>query len=460
MKQFYFKHFIFLNLLILCSFFVYLSFLQLQKGLGKSPDTLDRIQQSGVLRMITSDSLTNYYLYNGEPAGFEYDLAQAFARYLNVDLDIVTPGWNHLQIYLDLGKGDFIGAGMAVTSDRIEQVNFSIPYIEVEQQIVHHALVFGPKDIDDLAFRTIHVSRNSSYHFRLEEIRASGIDVHYVLHDNITAEDLIAMVHDREIKFTVADSNVALLSQRHLPDIRVGIPIQKKESVAWAFRKEDLSMLQEANRFFLQARKTGLLQQVFDKYYGHIREFDVSELKTFHNRVKIHLPKYQDIIQTYADKHGFDWRLVAAVVYQESRFDPNAKSFTNVEGLMQVTQAAAMEMGIKDHTDPAQSVRAGIKYLNRMYDRFDQIEDEYQRLLFALASYNVGYGHVLDAMALAREKGLNPLVWDSMKKTLPLLSKPEFHEKTRHGYARGWEPVEYVERILTWYDILKQIDFS
>jgi membrane-bound lytic murein transglycosylase F len=410
--------------------------------------------------MITTRSLNNFYLYKGEPTGFEYDLAKEFARFLNVDLDIVTPGWNNLLIYLDLGKGDFIGAGMAITKERLEKVNFSIPYMEVQQQIIHHALVFSPKDIEDLASRTIHVRRNTSYHFRLEEIKASGIDVHYILHDNIPTEDLIAMVHDREIKFTIADSNVARLNQRYMPDIRVGIPIHKKQSLAWAVRKDDPEMLHEINRFFLHAGETGSLQRIINKYYGHTREFDVSELKTFHKRIQAHLPKYRDIIEAQSEKHGLDWRLVAAVVYQESRFDPEAKSFTHVEGLMQVTRATAGEMGIDDRLDPAQSLTAGIKYLIRMYDRFEEIEDDYQRLLFSLASYNVGLGHVLDAMAIATEKGLNPRVWDSLKKTLPLLSKPEVYKNTKHGYARGWEPVQYVERVLTWYDILKQIDFS
>ncbi len=161
------------------------------------PGTLDRIQRSGVLRLITTRSLNNFYIYKDEPTGFEYELAREFARYLHVDLDVVTPGWNHLLAYLDLGKGDFVGAGMKVNQKRMDQVDFSIPYMEVQQQIVHHALTFGPKDIRDLAFRTIHVRRDTSYHYRLEEIQSSGIDVHYVLYDNMPTEDLIAMVHDR-----------------------------------------------------------------------------------------------------------------------------------------------------------------------------------------------------------------------------------------------------------------------
>jgi membrane-bound lytic murein transglycosylase F len=460
MKQFYVKHFIFLNLLVLCCIFVYLSLLIHNKHLGKMQNTVERIQQSGVLRMISTRSLNTFYLYKNTPTGFEYDLARAFARYLNVDLDIVTPGWNNLFVYLDQGKGDFVGAGMAITKERLEKIDFSIPYMDIQQRVIHHALVFGPRSIDDLAFRTIHVRRNTSYHSRLAEIKASGIDLTYILHDNVPTEDLIAMVNDREIKFTIADSSVARLIQRHFPDIRIGIPIQEKESLAWAVRKDDLEMRRKINDFFLYAKSKGIRKQIVDKYYGHTKDFDVSELKTFHRRVKARLPKYRDTIQKEAEKHGFDWRLMAAVIYQESRFDPYAKSMTYVEGLMQVTRAAADEMGIQDRLDPVQSVRAGIKYLSRMYDKFDQIDDAYQRILFALASYNVGYGHVLDAMAIAREKELNPLVWNSVKTTLPLLSKPDFYKKTRHGYARGWEPVEYVERILTYYDILKQIDFS
>ncbi len=460
MKSFYLKHFIFLNLLILCIYFVYLSYLVHHRDPGQPHGTLARIQKSGVLRLITTRSLNNFYLYKGEPTGFEYDLAREFARYLHVDLDVVTPGWNNLLVYLDQGKGDFIGASMTVTRERLEKVDFSIPYMDVQQQVIHHALVFGPKDIEDLALRTIHVRRDTSYHYRLKEIQDSGIDVRFVLHDNVPTEDLIAMVHDREIKFTVADSNVARLNQRHMPDIRIGIPVQPKESVAWAVRKKDQEMLEEINRFFLYARESGTLQQIVNKYYGDSNAFDVSEFKTFHKRIQYHLPRYQDLIETQSKKYGFDWRLVAAVVYQESRFDPGAKSVTHVRGLMQVTRATAREMGIQDRRDPAQSVTAGIKYLKQMYDRFEEIEDTYQRMLFALASYNVGLGHVQDAMALAEEKGLDPRIWNSVKKTLPLLSKPDVYQQTKHGYARGWEPVEYVERILTWYDILKQIDFS
>jgi membrane-bound lytic murein transglycosylase F len=143
-------------------------------------------------------------------------------------------------------------------------------------------------------------------------------------------------------------------------------------------------------------------------------------------------------------------------VYQESHFDPDAKSYTNVRGLMQVTQKTAKEMGIKNRRDPQQSIRAGIKYLALMYKRFEYIKDKSQRLLFALASYNIGYGHVKDAMGLAKENGHDPITWKGLKATLPLLAKAKYYNQTKYGYARGWEPVHYVERIQTYFDILKQ----
>lgn len=449
-----------MTLLFLCGLFLHLTLLIRDQNLGPGTGTLEQIKNSGTLRLITTKAINTYYLYEGNPTGFEYDLAAEFARYLNVELDIVTPGWSNLFTYLDQGKGDFIAAGLAITKERLEHAAFSIPYMSIQQRVVHHNRDFGPKNISDLTFRTVHVRRGTSYHSRLAELKASGIDFNYILHDNIPTEELIAMVKNRKIKFTIADSNIALLNQRYFPDIHIGIPIQEKESLAWAVRKNDLEMLKEINRFFLYANETGILARIINKYYENIQDFDVHELKTFHKRIKSRLPRYREMIETESEKYGFDWRLVAAVVYQESHFNPNAKSFTNVRGLMQVTHATAKEMGIDNRLNPLQSVRAGIKYLDLMYQRFDAIEDEYQRMLFALASYNVGYGHVLDAMGIAREKGLNPLAWQSMKETLPLLSKSRYYKKTKHGYARGWEPIQYVERILTYFDILKQINFS
>jgi len=456
MKKFYFNNFILINLFCLLSFFIFLSVVIHHREFNFKLTRLEKITKTGVLRLITNNSINTYYYYNGEPTGFEYDLAKEFAAFLNVELDVVTPGWNNMFGYLEQGKGDFIASGLAITKKRLEQVNFSIPYMTIQQHIVHHKLVFGPKNIEDLTFRTIDIRRGTSYHSRLEEIKGSGIDFNYILHDNIPTEDLIRMVHNRKIKFTVADDNVAYLNQRYYPDIQIGIPIQKKESLAWAVNKNDSQLLEQINKFFLYANETGILQQILAKYYANIEETDPFDLKRFHQRIKTRLPKYKKTIVEESIKHDFDWKLIAAVVYQESHFSPTAKSFTNVQGLMQVTTVTAEEMGIKNRLNPSQSIKAGIKYLDKMVKKFDYMEDDYEKILFALASYNIGYGHVMDAMRIAKKKGLNETSWQDLKTVLPLLSNPKVYKKTRHGYARGWEAVQYVERILTYFDILKQ----
>lgn len=456
MKKFYFHNFITINLILICFILVFYSGIIQKKKIGSDLSTFDRITKNGVVRMITNNSLNSYYIYNGKPTGFEYDLALEFAKYLNVELDIVTPGWNNMFTYLETNKGDFIASGLAITHQWLEKVNFSIPYQTIRQHVVHHKLVFGPKNRDDLTYRTIHVSRGTAYQARLEQIKNSGIDFNYILHDNTATEELIRMVNEREIKFTVAVNNIAYLNQRYYPDIRIGIPIQEKQSLAWAVNKQDSNFLEKMNKFFLYANETGILQRLTNKYYPNIDKTDPFNLKAFHRKIRTRLPKYKKIIVEESAKYGFDWKLIAAVIYQESHFNPNARSFTNVRGIMQVTTVTAQEMGIQNRLNPKQSIMAGIKYLDKMVKKFDYFDDEYEQLIYALASYNVGYGHVTDAMEIAETMDMDGTKWQNLKQILPLLSNPKYYKKTKYGYARGWEPVQYVERILTYFDVLKQ----
>jgi membrane-bound lytic murein transglycosylase F len=221
-------------------------------------------------------------------------------------------------------------------------------------------------------------------------------------------------------------------------------------------RKGDEQLLGKINEFFDTIRESGRFGKIYEKYYADVEIFDYVDLKKFHIRVDTRLPRYINMIKKESDKYGFDWRLIAAVIYQESHLDPRARSYTGVRGLMQVTRLTAQEMGISNRLDPRQSIQAGVKYLAKMYKRFPEIENPRERMLFALASYNIGYGHVRDAQRIARRKGLNPQKWSSMEKTLPLLRSPRYYRKTKHGYARGTEPVRYVDRIVMYYDILRQ----
>lgn len=426
------------------------------KAFLSSRDALARIIESGKIRLLTANNANSYYIYRGAAMGYEYELAHEFAKYLGVELEVVTPGWNNLIPFLTSSRGDLIGSGMTVTKEREKVIDFSDPYMDVQQKIIHHKLVYNPDSIEKLAGKRVHVRRNTSYHARLKEIQQSGVGVEIVLHDNLPTEELIRMVAEREISFTVADSNIALLNRRYFPDMRIGLSIQEKESLAWGVEKSSTALLAKINAFFRHAEKTGELAKVYEKYYRAIEIFDYFDVKKFHERLETRLPRYVQTIRQESIKYGFDWRLVAALVYQESHFNPKARSHTGVRGLMQVTLTTAREMEIENRLDPKQSLKAGIRYLHTMYERFDGIEDPQQRLYFAMASYNIGYGHIRDAQQLAVAEGLDEKKWSSMNKVLPYLMKRKYYKRTRYGYARGREAMTYVARILTYYDILKR----
>nr|WP_320194238.1 membrane-bound lytic murein transglycosylase MltF [uncultured Desulfobacter sp.] len=419
-------------------------------------DPLKQIQKRGTIRMITTNTATSYYMYRDSPMGFEYDLAKAFADHLGVALDVIVPEWNTMFDVLNSGQGDFIAAGITITESRERIALFSDPYMPVQQKFIHHKLKFGIKNLEQLAGKTIYVRKGTSYQERLEELKASGIDLKILPLKDVATEEFIRLVSEKKIKYTIADSNIALLNRRYYPDIIIGLPIQEEEYLGWAVKKTNRGLRDQINAFLEMAEETGIFAKLYEKYYGNVEIFDYFDLKKFHERIKTRLPEYKTMIKKESEKYGFDWRLIAAMIYQESHFNAKAKSRTGVRGLMQVTQETARLMGIKNRLDPKQSVKAGVKFFNMMHKRFNDIPDPRQKTRFALAAYNVGYGHVRDAQAIARQQGLDINKWTSLKKTLPLLSKRKYYEKTRHGYARGQEPVHYVERIFTYYDILRQ----
>jgi membrane-bound lytic murein transglycosylase F len=386
--------------------------------------------------------------------GFEYELAETFADYLGVGLEIITADWNDMFDLLGTGRGDLIAASLTVTPTREEMADFSEPYLSVQQHVIVHKRNHKVRSVDDLSGRTVHVRRGTSYEVRLKELADSGIDIDIVLRDNVPTEELIRQVAEKEIEITVADSNIALLNRRYYPAVRMAFPIEEKQSLGWAVREGDDRLLAEVDAFFATIEADGRFGKIYQKYYANVDIFDYVDLRKFHQRIRTRLPKYDEIIKKESRKHGFDWRLIAAVAYQESHWDPRARSYKGVRGLMQLTLTTAKEVGVESRLDPVQSIEGGVKYLRKIYDRFDEIEG-LDRMLFALASYNIGYGHVRDAQKIARDKGLDPLKWASLKKALPLLRQKKYYKRTKYGYCRGTEPVRYVERILTYYDILK-----
>ena len=418
-------------------------------------NSIEKIKQTGELKVLTRNNAHCYYTYRDNPFGFEYDLARAFSDHLGVVLNVVTPTWEGLTTALFSGKGNLVAASVTISESREQRLNFSDEYLTVQQKIILHKNNNQIERLEDLDGKTIHVRQGTSYEERLKELQAQGSSLIIKLHENTPTEEFIRMVSEKEIEATVADSNIALLNRRYYPDVRIAFPIEEKQSLGWIVKDGDTALLNEINIFFREIKENGTFARIYEKYYANVEIFDYVDLKKFHARLKTRLPRYEKIIRMTSKKYGFDWRLIAAVIYQESHFDPLATSYTGVRGLMQLTQSTAKQMGVENRLDPEQSIRGGVKYLSRLYKKYDEAEKS-DRLLIALASYNVGRGHILDAQKIAKEKNLDPNVWSDLEQILPLLSYPEYYKKTAYGYCRGTEPVRYINRILTYYDILKK----
>ncbi|MBN1843033.1 MAG: membrane-bound lytic murein transglycosylase MltF [Deltaproteobacteria bacterium] len=417
---------------------------------------LEEIRKSGTVTMVTRNNAHCYYSYRDQNMGFEYDLAKAFADFLGVDLKVkVAESWNQILPLLSNGSVDFVAAGMTKIPSRERVADFAKGYLPVQQMVVIHKKNTGIKNIGDLEGLTIHVRAGTSYEERLVALKRKGLDVTITAHDNVPTEDLVEAVAQRKIEVTIADSNVALMNRRYYPDIRIAFPIEKQQSLGWAVKKGERSLLDKINEFLETIERDGTYKDIYNRYYAYLERFDHLNVKKFQERIKTRLPRYEKTIKKAAETYGFDWRFIAALIYQESQFRPWAKSFSGVRGLMQLTLPTAKELGIKNRLDPYQSIMGGTRYLKKLYDLFDETPDP-DRSLIAVAAYNVGRGHVMDARRIASGMRLDPNKWSSLEETLPLLRQRKYYKKSKYGYCRGAEPVFQVRRVVTYYDILKR----
>lgn len=417
---------------------------------------LERIQRSGAITVITRNNAHCYYTYRDQSMGFEYDLAKAFADFLGVELRVrVAESWSLMLPLLNRRAGDVVAASITITPAKGWCVDFSGGYLPVRQMVVVHKENTHVKSIKDLKGRTIHVRRDTSYEERLYALRQDGLEIKIKTYDNIPTEDLIAAVAQRKIGVTIANSNIALLNRRYYPDIRIAFPIEKPESLGWAVKKGENALLDKINAFFNKIKQDGTFKDIYNRYYVYVERFDHLDIKKFQQRIKTRLPRYEKTIRKAAETYGFDWRLITALIYQESQFTPWAKSFSGVRGLMQLTLPTARDMGVKNRLDPHLSIMGGSRYLKQLYDVYDKASG-LDRLLIAIAAYNVGKGHIMDARKIASDMGLDPNRWASLEKTLPLLRQSRYYKSSRFGYCRGAEPVFQVQSVLTYYDILKR----
>ncbi len=447
------KKIFYISILAAMAFFMMFSWNSPPKK-EKSQGVFKRIFKTGKLTVITINNPHSYYIYRDEPMGFEYDMAKAFADYMKLQLDVVIVPWNDIFPALETERGDFAAGELTRTPSRDKIADFSVGYLDIRQMIIIHKNNHKIKDKEDLNGVTVHVRAGSAYIRNLVELRNHGINIHIALSDR-PVEELIRMVAEKKITATVSYSNIARLNRRYYPAISIAFSIGGIQRLRWAVKKGETRLLAKINQFIKQIKKDGTFQKIYNKYYANIDSFDYVDLIKFHRAITTKLPVYNHIIKRAAAKYHFDWRLIAAIIYQESHFDPMATSYTGAQGIMQLTEITAAEMGIRDRLDPEQSIMGGVKYLKWLYDTFKDIKDP-DRTFITLAAYNVGRGHILDARNLAKANGLDPNSWADLKQVLPLLSYPKYYKNTAYGYCRGSEPVKYVENIRVYHDILKR----
>ena len=420
--------------------------------------TIESILKNNQLTVITRNNSHCYYSYRDQEMGFEYDLFKAFADHLGVGLKIIiAEKWEGMIPDLMNGTGDLIAASMTITPNRRLQVAFSDGYMDIKQHIIVHRNNTAVRNLKDLAGQSIHVRKGTSYQEHLESLNQGpqGMQFKIILHEDVPTEELIRQVSEKEIAVTIADSNIALLNRRYYPHAIMAGSINETEKLGWAVHPESKELLAHINSFFQKIKHDGQFSDIYNRYYVNVEEFDFVDLRKFHRRIESRLKVYQSHIVEASKTNGFDWRLIAAQMYQESHFNPKAKSHAGAYGLMQLTQRTADSFGVSDITNPRQNIFAGVRHLKYLFDYFE-IDSDSDRMKISLAAYNIGQGHVRDAQKLAVQLRYDPNKWDSIKKTLPLLRYRKYHQNTTYGYCRGTEPVKYVRQIMIYYDILKR----
>ncbi len=424
---------------------------------SRPPTLLEEVLQQGELRVVTRNSPISYYVGAHGPEGPEYDLIRGFATFIGVELKIYEA-----ERFVDVlpevisGKAHVAAAGLSITPERMREVSFGPGYEQVEQQLIYRRGNYRPRNFDDLKGKILEVAPGTSYVETMQKLQEDMPEFIWVENPNSDVSDLLLDVANGTINFTVADSTIVSVYKNFIPEIRVAMTLSEGDWLAWAFQKRhDKSLIEEAERYFAYIEENGDLQRIKERYYRHSNAFDYVGTRTFRRHIEQRLKKYQGKFIDAGDNTGIDWRLLAALSYQESHWNPNAVSPTGVRGLMMLTQRTASVLGVSDRVDPEQSIHGGAEYLKRLKSRIAPQIREPDRTWLALAAYNVGYGHLRDAQNIVRQQRGNPNSWLDVKQALPLLAKRKYYSETTYGYARGWEPVKYVENIRTYYRIMQ-----
>lgn len=419
--------------------------------------SLNKVKNSGVLTIISRPGPSTFFTGHEGLTGFEYELANKFAQSLGVSLRIIKVD-DYKSLYAGLNDSEihFAAASLAASSDRKELLTFSLPYLQIEQQVIYKYGSKRPKTVADLLNKRVLVVSGSHHAETLEKLRLVYPELRWIETLNIDTAQLMQKVQDSEVDYAFVDSNEFVLQRSLFPQLGIGFSIDQPLNLAWAFPKSaDDSLKKAAESFLLESIQTGALAELEERFYGHINSFNYSSAISFLNHIEKRLPLYKNTFKKAAAENKLDWRLLAAIGYQESLWDPRAVSPTGVRGLMMLTRLTAKEVGVIDRGDPEQSIYGGASYLRKLIDRLPEEIDTHHKVWFSLAAYNGGYGHVADARIITKQQGANPNDWFNVKQRLPLLQQKEWSEQATHGYARTTgQALIYVRNIRRYYDLL------
>jgi len=435
---------------------------------------LDSIRKRGRLIAVTEYNSTDYFIYKGEPMGFNFELLRAFSDNIGLDLDIVSENSQEKAFnMLQNGEADLLAFDHTLNSSWKQDAHFTVPIGETRQVLVQRKpgnwRSLSMDDLDKklirnqlgLARKTIYVQEGSSQAEQLLSLAREVGDSINIIEVPFESEKLIRHVARGEIDYTVCDENVAMVNATYYPEIDVSTPISIKKDISWVIRKNgSTALLAELNRWISTYKKTESYALLYAKYFKNSRSISIVR-SDFYALNTGKVSQYDDMIRKFSTSINWDWRLLASLICQESHFNPTVESYTGAFGLMQIMPDTGKNFGIDITSSPENNLKAGIRYINWLYSIFDsKIPDEKERIRFILAAYNAGPGHVLDAMKLAEKNGMDPRKWNgNVAIWLLKKSEPQYYNDivVKSGYFRGIESVNFVSQVLARFEHYKNI---
>ncbi|MCK0152240.1 transporter substrate-binding domain-containing protein [Alcanivorax sp. S6407] len=412
----------------------------------------EAIQKKGVLRVITSNNPASYFMWRGELMGFDYELIRHFAKQHRLRVSVkVKESPSAMFEALQAGEGDVIAASMTHTQEREQQGwMFSKRYLEINEQLIGRADDTPLESLENLAGRAVAVSPDSAFLETLTALKQDGLAFDIITVEGVTTEQLIDAVAHGVYDLTMADSHLAAMEATYRDDIAVLYQFEPAKDIAWGLRPEQQTLKAQLDKYISRNYRGLFYNVTFNRYF--------KEKKTIANHVEYRITAgkeispFDDLVKDESLKYGLDWRLITSQMYQESRFNPKARSFAGAQGLLQVMPRTGRQFGYSNLTNPQNGVEAGLAYMDWLEQRFPARLDLAEKLYFTLAAYNAGHGHVEDARRLAERIGKDPDKWfGNVEQAMLLLSKPQYARQARYGYVRGSEPVKYVREIKNRY---------